>query len=513
VLFFVYAELHFLVYWFIERSKTMKTRNRRIFSRKALAIIVAVAMVLTVAPMTASADNPGDTLPYRDISNAQPITFGVAAEFGTQNPAESSSSTQWGKFDITVPSIVTVKVDTPAPPAENGSDYKWSSDGNKLEAKLYAYAKDATDDIDSYSLYDGEATVSTNSKTVTKSATSKFKVLPGTYYIRAAGYWNGYGLVTVTSEAVSFSAVDKEYNNTKVNAQAIAFNTAYTGLIGYAGLTDTTGKLLTGAGYDYDDYYKFTVPKDGTAVKFDFSRPDDGVSRGYSANIQAGEDVTSYWVENGQTVWPKTGDTISLTNSVSGSTTANLGKGTYYVHVGGGWGKAGEYTIQLTNYNLTVAAKKSIAKGKSFDLGAKSTPAIKLYYKSSDTKIADVDVNGKVKAKKAGSAIITVYAGSQGSAFYKECKVTVTSLPTKIKLKATSKVLLKGKSFALKVKTWTPAKAFIAKADQKLKFTSSNKKVATVSATGKVTAKKKGTATITVKTVNGKTAKCKVTVQ
>ena len=46
----------------------------------------------------------------------------------------------------------------------------------------------------------------------------------------------------------------------------------------------------------------------------------------------------------------------------------------------------------------------------------------------------------------------------------------------------------------------------------KAKFTTSNKKVATVSTTGKITAKKKGTATITVKT-NGITLKCKITVK
>ena len=48
---------------------------------------------------------------------------------------------------------------------------------------------------------------------------------------------------------------------------------------------------------------------------------------------------------------------------------------------------------------------------------------------------------------------------------------------------------------------------------RKLKWTSSNKKVATVNKNGKVTAKKKGTATITVKTANGKKYSCKVTVK
>lgn len=47
----------------------------------------------------------------------------------------------------------------------------------------------------------------------------------------------------------------------------------------------------------------------------------------------------------------------------------------------------------------------------------------------------------------------------------------------------------------------------------KLTWTSSNKKVATVDKNGKVKALKKGTATITVKTASGKKAACKITVK
>jgi uncharacterized protein YjdB len=457
--------------------------------------------------MSVSATNPGEDLPYQDISKAQKITLGTAATFGVQNPDADASGTQWGTFDIAVPSIVTVTVSTPVPTGVN-----WNAP-NKLSAELHAFDGEDTPSIASESCIDGDTTVSSDSSKVNKSANSKYALMPGTYYVKASAYWNIYGTVTVTAAPVKFSAQDKEYNNDKLNAQKIAFNTAYTGLIGYAGVKDAKKKLISSAGYDYYDLYAFTVPTDGTAIKLDFSRPNDGETRSINAHIIAGDDVTSYWKENDVNMWNALGDTVNLKDKVSGSTTAKLGKGTYYVEVSSSWAKAGDYTIKLTNYKLTVAAKKSIAKGKSFDLGAKSTPATKLYYKSSDSSVAAVNLSGKVTAKKAGSAIITVYAGSQGSAFYKECKVTVTSLPTKIKLNATSKALKKGKSFTVKVKTWTPAKAYIAKADQKLKFSSSNKKVATVNAAGKIVAKKKGTATITVKTVNGKTAKCKITVK
>lgn len=71
-----------------------------------------------------------------------------------------------------------------------------------------------------------------------------------------------------------------------------------------------------------------------------------------------------------------------------------------------------------------------------------------------------------------------------------------------VKLNKKTATLIEGKTLVLKV---TGTK-------KKVTWKSSNKKVATVTSTGKVTAKKKGTATITAK-VGNKTLKCKVTVK
>ena len=77
---------------------------------------------------------------------------------------------------------------------------------------------------------------------------------------------------------------------------------------------------------------------------------------------------------------------------------------------------------------------------------------------------------------------------------------------TKInKKKATVKV---GEEINLKV-TLKPKNV----TDNTITWKSSNKKVATVDKNGKVTAKKKGTCTITATTSNGKKAKCKITVK
>ncbi len=115
-------------------------------------------------------------------------------------------------------------------------------------------------------------------------------------------------------------------------------------------------------------------------------------------------------------------------------------------------------------------------------------------YTSSNSKVATVDANGKVVAKKNGTAIISV----NNNGVSKEYKVTVKK-PTLNSTKQTIKV---GKKFKLKIT------GQIGKAT----FTSTKTKFATVNSKGKIVGKKKGKTTIKVK-VNGITLKCKVTVK
>lgn len=119
-------------------------------------------------------------------------------------------------------------------------------------------------------------------------------------------------------------------------------------------------------------------------------------------------------------------------------------------------------------------------------------------------KAVKVSKSGKITAKKKGKATITVKTTNGKSAVV---KVTVKNAPKKISLNAKKKVLKKKKSFKIKVKL--PKNT----ASYKITYSSSKKSVAKVSSSGKVTAKKKGKATITVKTFNGKKAKIKITVK
>ena len=126
---------------------------------------------------------------------------------------------------------------------------------------------------------------------------------------------------------------------------------------------------------------------------------------------------------------------------------------------------------------------------------------------SSNKKIVNVNSSGKIKAaKKDGKATITI---TLRSGYKKKISVKVQKTAVKTtKIKGIQKKLTirRKKSYTL-VPEILPITSL-----EKVTFTSSNKKVATVTAKGKVTAKKKGTAVITVKA--GRIRKrCKITVR
>ena len=180
---------------------------------------------------------------------------------------------------------------------------------------------------------------------------------------------------------------------------------------------------------------------------------------------------------------------VKAVNAGTATITATLGK------------VSATFTVTVKNPSITAKADSSVIYTKS-----KTTTKINVVkdgvtgnatFRSSNTKVATVSANGTVKAKKAGKVNITVRVGN-----YKQVVKITVKKPT-MKLVKSSAKLKKGKKVTIKVK---------AAPVSKVTFKSSNKKVATVSSKGVVKAKKKGTATITVK-CNGITKKFKVTVK
>lgn len=158
---------------------------------------------------------------------------------------------------------------------------------------------------------------------------------------------------------------------------------------------------------------------------------------------------------------------------------------------------------------------ESLIVGKSVTLKvAKVSPTTaskKVTWKSSNTKIAKVNKNGKVTAVAAGKATITAVSKTDKK-IKATCKIQVYPQGTKAKklvLNKTSVKMVQGKKLTLKVSKVAPIGA-----NKKVTWTSSKKSVATVNSKGKVTAKKAGTAVIKAISVDNKkvVAKCKVKV-
>ena len=161
----------------------------------------------------------------------------------------------------------------------------------------------------------------------------------------------------------------------------------------------------------------------------------------------------------------------------------------------------------------TVSIKIGKKAVKSITMGKKEKvlliPVVrpqgsKVSYISSNPRIASVDAQGKVKAKKVGRAVITVRTAKGTSA---NLSIRVKKAPAKIMLSARKKTLKAGESNRIKVRF--PAKS----GSCKITFTSSRKKVAAVEANGKIRALKKGKTVITARSFNGKKARMVVTVK
>ena len=136
-----------------------------------------------------------------------------------------------------------------------------------------------------------------------------------------------------------------------------------------------------------------------------------------------------------------------------------------------------------------------------------------LNYRSGNSKVVSVNAKGQITAKKKGTATVSVKT-TDGTNIVVYYRVTVKQLVTSVKLNKKA-ISLKAKGKA-KQKTYT-LKATVTKDanNKKVKWTTSNKKVAVVNSKGKVTAKRKGTCYISVTSTDGsrKSAKCKVTVK
>lgn len=163
-------------------------------------------------------------------------------------------------------------------------------------------------------------------------------------------------------------------------------------------------------------------------------------------------------------------------------------------------------SLSLASEIKVNAQKNAQIKFKNFDEDIQAPEEITFTWKSSNTKVAKVTADGIVTGIKAGTAKITVTSEDKQYTASATIKVTGKKVAIKtLSLNKTKLTLKKGKTFQIKA-TVKPKNA----TNKTLNYSSNNKKVATVSSKGKITAKKKGTCIITVKTTDGSGIKKKI---
>lgn len=170
--------------------------------------------------------------------------------------------------------------------------------------------------------------------------------------------------------------------------------------------------------------------------------------------------------------------------------------------VGSGGGGSG---IEPTSIKFSSTVK-AIEVGESVQLTPTVLPANAEYtltWSISDKYVATISQDGLLTGKSAGAADLKVKADN---GVYAMLRVVVSEpKPTSVSVSPSSVTLTEGQS------RYLTATVYPSNASQLVTWTSSNANIASISSSGKVTAVNAGTAIITAKTSNGKSATCTVT--
>lgn len=252
-----------------------------------------------------------------------------------------------------------------------------------------------------------------------------------------------------------------------------------------AGYTVTGGTIKEG-----DNFYTITYGGKTTtlnipyAVSYTVNYNSMGGSSIPSVKVKKGENLGQY-VTNSKYIPKYSGYTFvnwcldKEGTKVAVPTTIVTADMTLYAK----WEKYYPYTLSSKTLNLK--------KNEQGVLSVLDLADSKVIWDSTNEYVATVDSNGVVTAREPGTAKIKAITED---GFTMTCTVTVGSEVSSIWTSFSKKTIKKGKSVKVRVKV-KPSDA----ATKKVKFSSSNKKVATVTSKGKIKAKKKGKCTIYVK--------------
>lgn len=263
---------------------------------------------------------------------------------------------------------------------------------------------------------------------------------------------------------------------------------------------------------NYTDVCKITVKTHAASVKLNAKSKTIYIGKTYTLKAT----VSPSTATNKNVKWKSSDKSVASVNSKGVVTAKKAGTATITCTTEDGSYKA-TCKIKVTKFykvkSISLNKKSvSIEGGEKYQLKAKFNPTYAseqgTTWKSSNSRIVKVYSSGKIKGLKKGTATIT--CTSKSGKKTATCKVKVTSTPV-------SGVSLSKTKVTLTVTDTYRLKATIEPLDATYKgvtWKSSNKAVAKVSSSGKVTAVGAGTATITCITDDGDyTAKCKVTVK
>lgn len=211
--------------------------------------------------------------------------------------------------------------------------------------------------------------------------------------------------------------------------------------------------------------------------------------------------------------WTSSNEKVAKVSSKGVVTAVAGGSCTIYAKTSGGQKASCKIAVLEKASGISIAESAKVMYVTQVDkISASVLPSTatnrRVIWSSSNTSVATVEADGTITAHKAGTATIT--AKSEDGGYKATCRLTVSKKidVSGVSLDRSALTLKVGKTFQF-IETVKPSNA----SEKKVKWTTSDKSVATVSSTGVVKGIKPGYAVITATTYDGNyTAKCKVTV-
>lgn len=219
---------------------------------------------------------------------------------------------------------------------------------------------------------------------------------------------------------------------------------------------------------------------------------------------------------NKTVIWSSSNTKVATVSSKGVVTGVGSGKAVIYAKTKvGGLVATCALTVKPKVQVMEIALNRlggTMIKGRSYQLIHSVYPENATYpnvtWSTTNKKVVTVDKTGKIKAVGAGKAVI-VCRSVDNPRVAAKCTITVAVKTTGVQLSHKAGSLYEGYSGKLTA-TVLPADA----TDKSVKWSSSDKRIATVDSNGKIKAIKPGKVVITCKTNNGgHVAKCIITVK